>query len=149
MIIGVPKESLAGENRVAGSPTSVSALLKLGFNIQIQKGAGVKASFTDDDYINADAEIVTKKKCWQADIIYKVNSPTLDEITLMKEGAYLVSFIAPAQRPDILEALRLKSITTLAMEMVPRMTRSQSIDALSSMGNIEIGSKINEIRGLG
>ncbi|MFB1015996.1 MAG: NAD(P) transhydrogenase subunit alpha [Alteromonadaceae bacterium] len=136
MIIGVPKESLAGENRVAGSPTSVSALLKLGFNIQIQKGAGVKASFTDEDYISADAEIVTKKKCWQADIIYKVNSPTLDEITLMKEGAYLVSFIAPAQSPDILEALRVKSITTLAMEMVPRMTRSQSIDALSSMGNI-------------
>jgi NAD(P) transhydrogenase subunit alpha len=136
MIIGIPKESLAGENRVAGSPTSVNALLKLGFNVQIQKNAGVKASFTDLDYTQADAVIVAKNKCWQADIIYKVNAPTLDEITLMKEGAYLVSFIAPAQNPDILEALRAKSITTLAMEMVPRMTRSQSIDALSSMGNI-------------
>ena len=136
MIIGIPKESLAGENRVAGSPTSVNALLKLGFSVQIQKNAGVKASFTDLDYTQADAVIVAKNKCWQADIIYKVNAPTQDEITLMKEGAYLVSFIAPAQNPDILEALRAKSITTLAMEMVPRMTRSQSIDALSSMGNI-------------
>jgi len=136
MIIGIPKESLSGENRVAGSPTSVSSLRKLGFNVQIQKGAGIKASFTDQDFVQAEAEIVAKKKCWQADIIYKVNSPTLDEITLMKEGAYLVSFIAPAQSPETLEALRVKSITTLAMEMVPRMTRSQSIDALSSMGNI-------------
>ncbi len=136
MIIGIPKETLSGENRVSGSPTSVSALLKLGFSVQVQKGAGVKASFTDLDFIDAQAEIVTKKKCWQADIIFKVNSPTLDEIGLMKDGAYLVSFIAPAQSPESLEALRAKSITTLAMEMVPRMTRSQSIDALSSMGNI-------------
>ncbi|MCJ8320730.1 MAG: Re/Si-specific NAD(P)(+) transhydrogenase subunit alpha [Colwellia sp.] len=136
MIIGIPKESLTGENRVAASPTSVSSLRKLGFNVQIQKGAGIKASFTDHDFYQAEAEMVAKKKCWQADIIYKVNSPTIDEIVLMKEGAYLVSFIAPAQSPEILEALREKSITTLAMEMVPRMTRSQSIDALSSMGNI-------------
>ncbi len=136
MIIGIPKESLAGENRVAGSPVSVVALMKLGFTVQVQKNAGVKASFTDQEFVDAEAEIVTKKKCWEADIILKVNSPTFDEIELMKEGAYLVSFIAPAQNPEILEALREKSITTLAMEMVPRMTRSQSMDALSSMANI-------------
>ena len=136
MIIGIPKESLKGENRVAGSPSSISALLKLGFTVQVQKSAGIKASFTDDEYSSTSADIVVKKKCWQSDIILKVNAPTLDEVELMNEGATLVSFIAPAQSPELLAALRNKSITTLAMEMVPRMTRSQSMDALSSMANI-------------
>ena len=136
MIIGIPKESLKGENRVAGSPSSISALLKLGFTVQVQKGAGIKASFTDEEYSQTSAEIVVKKKCWQSDIIFKVNAPTLEEVELMNEGATLISFIAPAQSPELLEALSKKSITTLAMEMVPRMTRSQSMDALSSMANI-------------
>lgn len=136
MIIGIPKESLKGENRVAGSPSATSALLKLGFSVQVQKGAGTKASFTDEEYSQSSAEVVPKKQCWQSDIIFKVNAPTLDEVELMNDGATLISFIAPAQSPDLLEALRQKSITTLAMEMVPRMTRSQSMDALSSMANI-------------
>ncbi len=136
MIIGIPKESLKGENRVAGSPSSTSALIKLGFTVQVQKGAGTKASFTDEEYSSNAAEIVAKKKCWQSDIIFKVNAPTLEEVELMNEGASLIGFIAPAQSPELLEALRAKSITTLAMEMVPRMTRSQSMDALSSMANI-------------
>jgi len=136
MIIGIPKESLKGENRVAGSPSSISALIKLGFTVQVQKGAGTKASFTDEEYIGNDAEVVAKVKCWQSDIILKVNAPTLDEVSSMNDGATLISFIAPAQSPELLEALRAKSITTLAMEMVPRMTRSQSMDALSSMANI-------------
>lgn len=136
MIIGIPKESLSGENRVAASPTSVSALIKLGFTVQIEKNAGSKASFADQDYIDAEASIVTAEDIWQSDIIFKVNAPTLDEVSEMREGITLVSFIAPAQSPDLLEALKDKSITTLAMEMVPRMTRSQSMDALSSMANI-------------
>jgi len=136
MNIGIPKETLTGENRVAASPTSVRELLKLGFSIQVQKGAGTKSSFTDQEFIDSQALLVTKKVCWQSDIIFKVNAPTLDEVAQMKEGAHLVSFIAPAQSPELLEALRAKSITTFAMEMVPRMTRSQSMDALSSMANI-------------
>ncbi len=136
MIIGIPKESLKGENRVAGSPSSISALIKLGFTVQVQKGAGSKASFTDEEYNSSSAEVVAKAKCWKSDIILKVNAPTLDEVASMNNGATLISFIAPAQSPDLLEALRAKSITTLAMEMVPRMTRSQSMDALSSMANI-------------
>jgi len=136
MIIGIPKETLSGENRVSGSPSSISALIKLGFSIQVQKGAGVKASFTDEEYIQSEASIVAKKKCWQSDVIFKVNAPTLAEVELMNEGAYLVCFLAPAQSPELLEALKVKSITSLAMEMVPRMTRSQSMDALSSMANI-------------
>jgi len=136
MIIGIPKESLKGENRVAGSPSAISVLIKLGFDVRVQKGAGTKASFTDDEFSKANAEIVTKKNCWQSDIIFKVNAPTLDEVALMNNDATLISFIAPSQSPELLEALRVKSITTLAMEMVPRMTRSQSMDALSSMANI-------------
>ncbi|MBA6350218.1 Re/Si-specific NAD(P)(+) transhydrogenase subunit alpha [Colwellia sp. BRX8-9] len=136
MNIGIPKETLTGENRVAASPSSVVALLKLGFSVQVQKGAGTKASFTDEEFADAEASLVTKKICWQSDIIFKVNAPSLDEVAQMKDGAHLVSFIAPAQSPELLEALREKSITTFAMEMVPRMTRSQSMDALSSMANI-------------
>ena len=136
MIIGIPKESLIGENRVAGAPSSVSALIKLGFTVQVQKGAGIKASFTDDEYSANDAELVSKYSCWQSDIILKVNAPTLEEVASMKNGSTLISFIAPAQSPELLVALKDKSITTLAMEMVPRMTRSQSMDALSSMANI-------------
>jgi NAD(P) transhydrogenase subunit alpha len=136
MNIGIPKESFAGENRVAGSPSSITALIKLGFTVNVQKGAGTKASFTDDEYSANDAELVSKKACWQSDIILKVNAPTLDEVASMKDGSTLISFIAPAQSPDLLTALKEKSITTLAMEMVPRMTRSQSMDALSSMANI-------------
>ncbi len=136
MIIGIPKESLSGENRVAASPSSVKGLIKLGFSVQVQKGAGIKASYTDEDYSEQGAEIVTKKKCWQADIVFKVNAPILTEVELLKENSTLISFISPAQNPELLEALRVKSITTLAMDMVPRMTRSQSMDALSAMANI-------------
>ncbi|PCI59348.1 MAG: NAD(P)(+) transhydrogenase (Re/Si-specific) subunit alpha [Gammaproteobacteria bacterium] len=136
MIIGIVKESLSGENRVSASPSSVNALIKLGFSVQVQKGSGTKASFSDDDFIANGAELVTKKKCWQADIVFKVNAPTLEEVTLLKENSNLISFISPAQNNELLEALKAKSITTLAMDMVPRMTRSQSMDALSAMANI-------------
>ena len=136
MIIGIPKETLTGENRVASSPKAVAALLKLGFEVQVQKGCGTKASFNDDDFVEAGATLATKSNVWKADIIFKVNPPTLAEVELMNEGAHLVSFIAPAQNDELLNALKEKNITTLAMEMVPRMTRSQSMDALSSMANI-------------
>lgn len=136
MLIGIVKESLSGENRVSASPSSVNALIKLGFNVQVQKGAGTKASFADDDFIANGAEIVAKKKCWQADIIFKVNAPTQDEVEQLNDNAILVSFISPAQSPELLEALKAKAITALAMDMVPRMTRSQSMDALSAMANI-------------
>ena len=83
MNIGIPKETLSGENRVAASPTSVSELLKLGFSVQVQKGAGTKSSFTDQEFIDSQAELVTKKVCWQSDIIFKVNAPSLDEVAQM------------------------------------------------------------------
>ena len=136
MIIGIPKESLKGENRVAASPTSVKALKKLGFDVIVEKGAGKKASFNDEDYQEQGAEIVSAEQALQAELVYKVNAPSEEEIALLKEGSSLVSFISPAQNPELLDALKAKSITTLAMDMVPRISRAQSLDALSSMANI-------------
>ena len=136
MRIGIPKETTSGENRVAASPTSVNALIKLGFEVVVEKGAGKKASFNDTELVDAGATIASVEDAWQSDIIYKVNPPSLEEVALMKDNAHLVSFISPAQNVDLLDALKDKSINTLAMDMVPRMTRSQSLDALSSMANI-------------
>lgn len=136
MIIGIPKESLAGENRVAASPSSVKALIKLGFEVQVQSAAGNKASFANQDYLDAGASIVKEADIWQSDVIYKVNAPSDEECDAIKDGATLVSFLAPAQNPELLEKLKAKQVNSLAMEMVPRMTRSQSLDALSSMANI-------------
>ncbi|WDE07518.1 Re/Si-specific NAD(P)(+) transhydrogenase subunit alpha [Thalassomonas viridans] len=136
MIIGIPSESQKGENRVAGSPTAVAALIKLGFSVQVESGAGDRASFTDEEFIEAGASIVDGKTSFSSDLVLKVNAPTQEEVSLLKPGSTLVSFIAPAQNPELLETLSNKAVTTLAMEMVPRMTRSQSMDALSSMANI-------------
>ncbi|QOL24692.1 Re/Si-specific NAD(P)(+) transhydrogenase subunit alpha [Thalassotalea sp. LPB0316] len=136
MRIGIPKETISGENRVAASPTSIKALINLGFDVVVEKNAGKKASFNDSDLADAGATILTAEETWQSDIIYKVNAPSLEEVDLMKDNATLVSFISPAQNQELLDALKNKSINTLAMDMVPRMTRSQSLDALSSMANI-------------
>ncbi|TRX55655.1 Re/Si-specific NAD(P)(+) transhydrogenase subunit alpha [Thalassomonas sp. M1454] len=136
MLIGIPKEVLANENRVSASPSSIEALIKLGFDVVVEQGAGDKASFNDDVYTKAGAQIAAKEQVWQADIVMKVNQPESAEVDLLKEGANLISFIAPAQNQELLEKLSAKKVTTLAMEMVPRMTRSQSMDALSSMANI-------------
>ena len=136
MIIGIPKESLRSEQRVACSPPSVKQLVALGFEVLVQKGAGASASFTDQAYLDAGASLVTKKKCLASDIIVKVNAPTEAEVDQLNDDAYLVSLISPAQNEPLLTQLQAKSVTTLAMDMVPRMTRSQSLDALSSMANI-------------
>ncbi|WP_068546879.1 Re/Si-specific NAD(P)(+) transhydrogenase subunit alpha [Thalassotalea crassostreae] len=136
MQIGIPKETLSGENRVSASPASIQALIKLGFEVSVESGAGDKASFNDDVYQQAGASIVTTEQAWQSDLVLKVNQPNDAEVDLLKEGSNLVSFIAPAQNEEMLAKLSAKNVNTLAMEMVPRMTRSQSMDALSSMANI-------------
>jgi len=136
LIIGIPKESFKGENRVAASPTSVSALVKLGFDVQIEKGAGKKASFNDQDYAEQGATLVSSEEIWQSTLIYKVNAPNEDEINVLQAGTILVSFISPAQSPELLAQLKEKQVNALAMDMVPRISRAQSMDALSSMANI-------------
>ena len=136
MRIGIPKESFTGETRVAASPKTVEQLKKLGFDVAIESGAGERASFTDELYITAGAIIVKDTDIWQSDLIYKVNPPNEEEISMIKEGATLVSFLFPAQNSDLVNKLSQKNINVLAMDMVPRISRAQSMDALSSMANI-------------
>ncbi|AIW21401.1 Re/Si-specific NAD(P)(+) transhydrogenase subunit alpha [Vibrio coralliilyticus] len=136
MQIGVPKEILAGETRVAASPKSVEQLLKLGFDVNVESSAGELASFDDSSFQSSGASIVTKEEVWQSDLILKVNAPSDDEIALIKEGATLVSFIWPAQNPELMEKLSSKNINVMAMDSVPRISRAQALDALSSMANI-------------
>src|SRR3990167_6290005 len=137
-VIGVPKEIAAGEKRVATVPEVVEKLIKLCFRVASQAGAGDAANFSDDVYRAAGAEIIEgAASLWSAsDIIFKVRGPTAEEVGLMREGSTLVSFIWPAQNPDLLKQLAAKKATVLAMDSVPRISRAQKLDALSSMANI-------------
>ncbi|MCJ8275068.1 MAG: NAD(P)(+) transhydrogenase (Re/Si-specific) subunit alpha, partial [Psychrosphaera sp.] len=136
MQIGIPLESLDNECRVAASPTSIAALVKLGFSVVVQTNAGDKASFSDADYLQSGAMTGSEETTWQADLILKVNPPTMAEIDSLKSGATLISFLAPAQNEQLLSALAAKQCTAIAMESIPRISRAQSMDALSSMANI-------------
>ncbi len=136
MLIGVPRELLDNESRVAATPKTVQQILKLGFEVIVEHDAGFKASFEDQAFAAAGAKVGDAAQVWQADIIFKVNAPTDDEIALIKEEATLVSFIWPAQNPQLMEKLSAKKINVLAMDAVPRISRAQALDALSSMANI-------------
>ncbi|EGU47008.1 NAD(P) transhydrogenase subunit alpha [Vibrio ichthyoenteri ATCC 700023] len=142
MQIGVPKEILAGETRVAASPKSVEQLIKLGFDVVVESQAGALASFDNAAFESAGAKVVSAEEAWSSDIIFKVNAPIadtdkgIDEFALLKEGATLVSFIWPAQNAELMEKLSSKNINVMAMDAVPRISRAQALDALSSMANI-------------
>ena len=134
-LIGVPRETAAGEKRVATVPEVVEKLVKLGFRVAVEAGAGEAANFSDDAYRAAGAEVVTE--VWdKADVVFKVRAPSVGEIGLMRPGATLVSFVWPAQNPELMQALAAKRLTVLAMDSVPRISRAQKLDALSSMANI-------------
>lgn len=136
MQIGVPRERLANEARVAATPKTVEQLIALGFTVAIEQGAGKLASFDDSAFEAAAATIVSTDDVWKSDIILKVNAPEESEIELLREGTTLVSFIWPAQNPELMQKLADKKVTVLAMDSVPRISRAQSMDALSSMANI-------------
>jgi H+-translocating NAD(P) transhydrogenase subunit alpha len=137
-VIGVPRETAAGEKRVATVPEVVEKLRKLGFKVVVQSGAGDAANFSDEAFRAAGAEIVADAaSLWRtADIVFKVRGPSAEEIGLLREGGTLVCFLWPAQNPDLLKALAAKKATVLAMDSVPRISRAQKLDALSSMANI-------------
>src|SRR5687767_10063732 len=137
-LIGVPKETAAGEKRVATVPEVVDKLVKLGFGVRVQSGAGDAANFSDDVYRTAGAEIVPDAaQLWaSSDIVFKVRAPSADEVQSMREGQTIVSFIWPAQNPELMQMLAAKKATVLAMDSVPRISRAQKLDALSSMANI-------------
>lgn len=136
MRIGIPRERLANEARVAATPKTVEQLLKLGFTVAIENGAGKLASFDDAAFQQAGAEIVGYEDVWQSDVILKVNAPEDEEIALMNPGSTLISFIWPAQNQELLQKLAERQVTVMAMDSVPRISRAQSLDALSSMANI-------------
>ncbi len=136
MRIGIPKERLPNETRGAATPKTVEQLLKLGFSVAIESGAGQLASFDDKAFAQAGADIVDGNAIWQSEIILKVNAPEEEEIALLNPGTTLVSFIWPAQNPGLMEKLAERKVTVMAMDSVPRISRAQSLDALSSMANI-------------
>jgi NAD(P) transhydrogenase subunit alpha len=143
MLIGVPIETLSGETRVAATPKTVTQLIKLGFDVAVETHAGEKSNFTDQSYIDAGASIVFgQEKIFDSDIVLKVNAPTdgsddsVNEVELLKPDTTLISFIWPAQNEELLAKLATRDINVMAMDSVPRMSRSQSLDALSSMANI-------------
>lgn len=144
MRIGIPKEIHPGERRVATTPEAAAQLAKLGFSVALQSGAGAAASFPDEAYKGAGVEIVPDApQLWaRSDIIFKVRAPQkdpasdLDEVELLREGQTLISFIWPAQNPELMKRLAARKATVLAMDSVPRISRAQKLDALSSMANI-------------
>jgi NAD(P) transhydrogenase subunit alpha len=138
MKIGVPKEIFAGERRVATTPEVAGQLQKLGFSVLVESGAGAEASFSDDAYRAAGCEIAAQADdVWsQADIIMKVRGPDEKEASKLKAGKTLISFLWPAQNPEMLKLLTESGATVLAMDSVPRISRAQKADALSSMANI-------------
>ncbi|MFN6553407.1 Re/Si-specific NAD(P)(+) transhydrogenase subunit alpha [Mycolicibacterium septicum] len=133
MIIGIPRESLTGETRVAATPQTVGQIIKLGYEVVVETGAGAASSFSDAAYVEAGAEI---GQAWDADVVLKVNAPDDAEIGKLREGATLVSLISPGLKPELVEKLSTRPITVLAMDAVPRISRAQSLDVLSSMANI-------------
>ncbi|HHA4093070.1 TPA: Re/Si-specific NAD(P)(+) transhydrogenase subunit alpha, partial [Neisseria gonorrhoeae] len=136
MKIGIPRESLSGETRVACTPATVALLGKLGFETVVESGAGLAASLDDAAYQTAGATVADKAAVWACPLIYKVNAPSEGELPLLKEGQTIVSFLWPRQNEALVEALRAKKVNALAMDMVPRISRAQALDALSSMANI-------------
>ncbi|MDR3361041.1 MAG: Re/Si-specific NAD(P)(+) transhydrogenase subunit alpha [Bifidobacteriaceae bacterium] len=136
MRIGVPKESSAGERRVAASPKSVAQLVKLGYSVVVEEGAGELASFPDVAFREAGAEIVSRKEAWGADIVTKIEPPTDAEIALLAPGATLIGLIAAPRSPELLKKLAAAKVTVLAMDSVPRISRAQALDVISSMANI-------------
>ena len=138
MRIGVPAETAPGEKRVATVPEVVAKLISLGFSVAVESGAGDAAYCGDDAYRAAGAEVVNGAAAlWaESDIIFKVRAPSSAELGLMREGTTLVCFLWPAQNPDLMQQLAARKATVLAMDSVPRISRAQKLDALSSMANI-------------
>ncbi len=138
LLIGVPREVFPGEKRVATVPEVVEKLIKQGFRVAVEAGAGDAAQINDDAYRAAGAELVADRNAlWAtADIVFKVRAPNADEVGLLRAGQTLVSFIWPAQNPDLMQQLAVRKVTVLAMDSVPRISRAQKLDALSSMANI-------------
>jgi len=144
MKVGIIKEITSEENRVAATPETVGKMIKKGFEVLVETGAGENSIISDNDYQKAGAAISSKAAdlLSQADIVLKVQQPTLNsetglhEVDMFREGSVLIAFLQPANQPELLKKMASKKISALAMELIPRITRAQGMDALSSMANI-------------
>ena len=137
--IGVPKEVFPGEKRVATVPDVVTKLVKLGFSVVVEKGAGELADLSDQAYEQAGASIAPSAEAlWRgSDIVFKVRAPTAEEVALMHEGQTLIGFLWPAQNPDLMQQLAVKKVTALSIDALPRtLSRAQKMDALTSMAGV-------------
>ena len=135
MRIGVPRETRPGETRVAATPKTVEAIRALGYAVFVERDAGALSSFDDAAYLRAGADVIDDA-VWNADVLLKINAPTEAEIPLLRPGQIVVSLIGPALNPELVQSLAARGVTALAMDAVPRISRAQSLDVLSSMANI-------------
>ncbi|RQO60632.1 Re/Si-specific NAD(P)(+) transhydrogenase subunit alpha [Paucibacter sp. KBW04] len=135
MLIGVPRESAAGETRVAATPETIKKLKAQGHVLRVERGAGLAASVTDEAFAAAGAELVDRGEAFAADLLLKVRSPDADELSLVKPGTALVGMLNPFDRAG-LQALATAQLTSFALEAAPRTSRAQSMDVLSSQANI-------------
>ncbi len=139
LLIGVPKETAAREKRVATVPDVVAKLVKLGFAVAVESGAGDAANFSDDDYRASGADVKpTAADLWAgSDVVFKVRAPSPDEVAMLREGATLVGFVWPAQNPELMQLLAARRATVLAIDALPRqLSRAQKMDALTSMAGV-------------
>merc|ERR1711970_1064532 len=134
--IGVPAETWTNERRVACTPAVTALLTKKGFTVNVQEGAGKLSNFRDEDFAAAGANIIGKEAAFQQDITLKLRQPSLEEVNLLREQSILYSFLYPGQNPELIKALADRKMTAFGMDCVPRISRAQGFDALSSMANI-------------
>jgi len=133
VIIGVVKERRPGETRVSATPATVGQLLRLGYGVVVEPGAGASSSFPDAAYVEAGAELGSMA---EADVVLAVNAPSDEQLDQLRAGTVVIATLSPALHPDLLEDLRSRSLTVLAVDAAPRISRAQSLDVLSSMANI-------------
>ena len=136
MDIGILKESDSRDKRVAVTPKVVSKIFKLGYNVLVEEGLGSDASFYDNEYADAGAIISDTNKVWSCDIVLKINKPNLDEVNKLSKNQTLLSFFTPSIHSELLKKCAKDNVNVLSMDSVPRISRAQKMDALSSMANI-------------
>ena len=136
MKVGVPKEALAGERRVAIVPETARGLVKATIQVMVEAGAGEPAFFSDAAYIDAGANVTDAPTAFAADAVLKVQPPTADEVGRLREGSVLISFLQPATNADVIGALAKRKVSAFSLDLVPRISRAQSMDALSSQAGI-------------
>ncbi len=136
LLVGIPKETRLGETRIAMAPDAIKKLIKKGLAVAIEKSAGESAGFSDQDLETAGAQMVDTRAALGADIVFKIHRPNLTEVAQMKKGALLISLIEPYNNDGLMEKLAEAGINAVGMELVPRTSRAQSMDVLSSQGNV-------------